>query len=278
MKKKSYYKPYKTIYKEPPNKESKKKLMRIIAFWFFFAIFIIILFSVNMPKIKTTLQNVFWPVWLKSNSSEREPILPRNPLPEPIILPEENMNQTELTLEENENRTITQERTQAESLRQIPQTTNTPPSQPVSIIQPNPNDLRERGLYFIQVDRNGVISRVRSPRNIPATNSPLNDSLELLLMGPNDDEKQRGLISLIPQETKILSINIVRDTAYINISEDFQYNAYGVEGYAAQLIQIIWTVTEFSNIKDVQILIEGRKIDYLGEGIWIGSPLNRDNF
>jgi spore germination protein GerM len=65
-------------------------------------------------------------------------------------------------------------------------------------------------------------------------------------------------------------------TAYISFSEEFQYNTFGVEGYAAQLRQIVWTVTEFTNVSDVQILIEGRRVDYLGEGIWIGSPLDRD--
>ncbi|MDR3124205.1 MAG: GerMN domain-containing protein, partial [Treponema sp.] len=67
-------------------------------------------------------------------------------------------------------------------------------------------------------------------------------------------------------------------TAYLSFSEDFQFNTYGVEGYIGQLRQIIWTATEFPNISDVQILIEGRRIDYLGERIAIGSPLGRDAF
>lgn len=84
------------------------------------------------------------------------------------------------------------------------------------------------------------------------------------------------MVSLIPSGTRILSATVRGNTAYINFSEDFQYNTYGVEGYAAQLKQIVWTATEFPNVENVQILIEGRRVDYLGEGIWIGSPLNRD--
>jgi spore germination protein GerM len=102
------------------------------------------------------------------------------------------------------------------------------------------------------------------------------DSLRALINGPGPDETRRGLISLIPKGTGILNATVRGSTAYISLSEDFQLNTHGVEGYAASLRQIIWTVTEFPNVKDVQILIEGRRLDYLGEGIWIGSPLNRD--
>jgi spore germination protein GerM len=102
------------------------------------------------------------------------------------------------------------------------------------------------------------------------------DVLQALLAGPTPEEQGQGLMSLIPTGTKILSVTVRLGTAYISMSEEFQYTTYGVEGYAAQLNQIIWTVTEFPNVKEVQILIEGRRVDYLGEGIWIGSPISRE--
>ena len=141
---------------------------------------------------------------------------------------------------------------------------------------PTTNELRERALYFIYVDRGGSILREKVSRKLPVSDSPLSDALQAIIAGPNGDEKQKGLMSLIPPNTKILSATVRGDTAYINFSEDFQYNTYGVEGYAAQLRQVVFTATEFPNVKNVQILIEGRRVDYLGEGIWIGSPLNPD--
>ena len=155
------------------------------------------------------------------------------------------------------------------------------PSRPASQNAPaqnarNPAELRDRVLYFTQVDRGGSILRVKVDRKIPLSDSPMTDAIQALIAGPNGDEKGRGLISLVPPATRILSATVRGNTAYINFSEDFQYNTYGVEGYAGQLRQIVYTVTEFSNIKDVQILIEGRRVDYLGEGIWIGSPISRD--
>lgn len=137
-------------------------------------------------------------------------------------------------------------------------------------------ELRERALYFTQVDRSGSILRVKVNRRLPVSDSPMLDVIQALVAGPNAEEKQKGLISLIPPGTRILSATVRGNTAYINFSEDFQYNTYGVEGYAGQLRQIVFTVTEFPNVNDVQILIESRRVDYLGEGIWIGSPLSRE--
>jgi spore germination protein GerM len=102
------------------------------------------------------------------------------------------------------------------------------------------------------------------------------DALNALLQGPTAEEQRRGMVSLIPPGSRILSATVRGDTAYISFSEEFQYNTYGVEGYAAQLKQIVWTATEFPNVRTVQILIEGRRVDYLGEGIWIGGPIGRD--
>jgi spore germination protein GerM len=112
---------------------------------------------------------------------------------------------------------------------------------------------------------------------MPATDTPLTDTIRLLLQGPSVDERNRGLITLIPPDARFLSAQVRGSTAYLSFSEEFQFNTYGVEGYIGQLRQIIWTVTEFPNITDVQILIEGRRIDYLGERIAIGSPLGRNS-
>ncbi|MDR2617672.1 MAG: GerMN domain-containing protein [Treponema sp.] len=152
----------------------------------------------------------------------------------------------------------------------------TPPGTASGTGQRPQTDFRERNLYFIQVDTDGLILRTRVTRQFPVSDSPLLDVIEALVNGPNAEEQSRGLISLIPRETKILNLTVRGSTAYISFSEDFQFITSGVEGYAGALRQVVWTATEFPNVQDVQILIEGRRVDYLGEVIWIGSPVNRD--
>ena len=138
---------------------------------------------------------------------------------------------------------------------------------------------RVAGLYFIRVDDDGIITRHEVKRTVGASDSPMTDALDALMSGPNADELARGFISLIPSEAKLLSAQVRGSTAYLNFSEPFMYNRYGIEGYAGQLKQIVYTATEFSTVKDVQILIEGQKRDYLGgDGVFIGKPLSRASF
>ena len=147
--------------------------------------------------------------------------------------------------------------------------------QPAPQLVPGPVELRERTLYFTQIDRGGSIFRTGVNRNLPLSNTPMTDVLHALIDGPSEDERRRGLISLIPPGTQILSVAVRGETAYVNFSEDFLYNTYGADGYIGQLRQVIYTVTEFPHVRDVQILIEGRRLEFLGKGIWIGSPLRR---
>jgi spore germination protein GerM len=66
-------------------------------------------------------------------------------------------------------------------------------------------------------------------------------------------------------------------TAILNFSDELQFGTYGVEGYRGSVQQIVWTATEFPTIKNVQILIHGRLVNYLGESVRIGLPLSREN-
>ncbi|MDR2740079.1 MAG: GerMN domain-containing protein [Treponema sp.] len=152
-----------------------------------------------------------------------------------------------------------------------------PAAQPVT--PPSPGPGRTRTLYFIRVDEDGALLRTPVTRTTAASGSPLTEVLRFLLQGPSAEENRRnpGLRSLIPQGTRLLRAEVRGSTAYISFSEEFQFNTFGAEGYMGQLWQIIWTVTEFPNITDVQILIEGNRVDFLGERIPIGSPLSRNS-
>ncbi len=158
-----------------------------------------------------------------------------------------------------------------------------PVTPPVTAPQRTPMDqvqaTRVAVLYFIRVDDDGVITRHEVKRTVGASDSPMTDALEALMSGPNADELSRGYISLIPSGTKLLSATVRGSTAYLDFSEAFMYNRYGIEGYAGQLKQIVYTATGYTTVKDVQILIDGQKRDYLGgDGVYIGKPLSRASF
>jgi spore germination protein GerM len=153
--------------------------------------------------------------------------------------------------------------------------------QPATEASPAParpeSEARERSIYFVKIDDSGMVYTSPVKRRITVSTSPLVNTLNLLLQGPTDAEQRQGFTSLIPDGVLIQSVRIASNTAIISFNENFMFNSYGAEGYVAQLRQIIWTATEFPNIQDVQILIEGRRIEFLGESIRIGRPLSRDS-
>ncbi|MBI9109035.1 MAG: GerMN domain-containing protein [Spirochaetales bacterium] len=142
-----------------------------------------------------------------------------------------------------------------------------------------PQKIRRSKLFFIVVDDNGGISLKEKVRPVYYVDSPLTETINALLDGLSGSELNLGLISLIPEQTKLLSVAVKDGTAYLNFSDGFRFNSFGIEGYNAQLKQIVYTTTEFANINSVQILIEGAVNDYMGsEGVFIGKPLTRADF
>lgn len=156
---------------------------------------------------------------------------------------------------------------------------DTTDSTPIAAEEPQQNvQTSPVKLFFMYIDSSGNLIRKETERNLPLSTSPLTASITALINGPNTEESDKGYISLIPQGTRLLSASIKDKVAYLNFSDDFQWNKYGVEGYFGQLMQIVYTATTYSTVSSVQFLIDGQKQDYLGsEGVWIGTPLSRTN-
>ena len=160
-----------------------------------------------------------------------------------------------------------------------PQSTQPGPGAPAAAPVELVSRTRVATLYFVRVDGDGAITRQEVKRTVDASDSPMTDALNALLQGPSTDELGQNLISLIPAGTKLLSAQVRGSTAYLNFNEAFMINRYGIEGYAGQLKQIVYTATGYATVKDVQFLIEGEKREYLGgEGVYIGKPLSRASF
>ncbi|MDE5898280.1 MAG: GerMN domain-containing protein [Treponemataceae bacterium] len=150
---------------------------------------------------------------------------------------------------------------------------------PAAASEPPRAQQMEVSLYFVVIDSDGTVSRKLFKRAMPKSNAPLTDAINALIDGPLPSEKSKNGMSLIPAGTKLLGASVKDGVATLNFNENFEFNSVGVEGYIAQLMQIVYTATEFPTVKSVQFLIEGVKKEYLGsEGQWIGSPLTRLSF
>ena len=138
---------------------------------------------------------------------------------------------------------------------------------------------RNANICFVTIDSSGSVNRKIVTRTMTKTDSPLTDCIRALLAGPLPAEASKNAMTLIPEGTKLIGASVKNGVATLNFNESFEFNSYGVEGCIAQLMQVVYTATEFSTVNSVQFLIEGEKKDYLGtEGQWIGSPLSRASF
>jgi germination protein M len=142
-----------------------------------------------------------------------------------------------------------------------------------------PTRTRQSRLFFISVSEDGQINMKGVIRPVEYVDAPLTATLGALLQGPTTAEVNQGLVSLISPQTRLNSVYIKGNTAYIDFNEAFRFNSLGKEGMIAELKQVVYTATEFSTVKAVQVLVEGEITIYLGpEGVAIDKPLNRDSF
>nr|QGT51482.1 hypothetical protein Unknown280_1740 [uncultured Spirochaetaceae bacterium] len=146
--------------------------------------------------------------------------------------------------------------------------------------KPKPAQTMNVKLFFVQVDSDGNVNRKNVTRAIAKNDSPLTSTIRALVEGPLETEK--NCMSLIPEGTRLLGASVRDGIAALNFSEEFEFNTIGAEGYRAQLMQIVFTATEFATVESVQFLIEGKHKDYIGSGedvwMWIGSPYTRSSF
>jgi spore germination protein GerM len=246
-------------------------------FWVALILLILVIFLFNRETIQNVLDETGFIEFIKTN--EKEPEVERVEIPEEQADPVENIEITEQQVEVITETVVETAETPEENiiaLEVIPETTN-PESE--EDVPERPQKVRRSKLFFIIVDESGNIGLKEVVRPVYYMDSPLTETLNTLLEGLSGSELNMGMISLIPDQTKLLSVAVKDSIAYLNFSDGFRFNSFGAEGCDAQLKQIVYTTTEFANIDAVQILIEGSVNDYMGsEGIYIGAPLKRENF
>lgn len=134
-------------------------------------------------------------------------------------------------------------------------------------------------LCFLEISNNGLVSRKIVKRSVPKGDSPLTTAINLLLAGPDMTNKAESKLStLISKKAQLLSARVKDGIAYLNFNEEFGFSENGVDGIIHSLEQVVYTATSFSTVDKVQILIEGKKREFLNEGQYIGVPLSRADF
>ena len=275
--------------------DKKKKTGLGLAIWLLAILIIFILFLVNKDVILTNLKSTSFfeqtigttPDFVKNHVPKEQPqeeelneitIQIADPKIEPkkeeIKQPESSKTEEKPKTQNEQKETSIPEKTETEKT-EVTKSPEKPKQEEKKTVT-----YTELQLCFLQIDTDGSINRKMIKRSVPKNMSPLTTAINLLLQGPDTTKtEERNCISLIPQGTKLMSARVDDGIAYLSFSEDFEFNTLGAEGYMGQLMQIVYTASNFSTVKSVQFLVEGEKKDYLGsEGQWIGSPLSKNSF
>lgn len=100
--------------------------------------------------------------------------------------------------------------------------------------------------------------------------------IEQLLQGPTSEERSQGLYSQVPEKTRLRVIYKKDSTVSADFTKDLEMYGGGTTKVYGSLAQIVYTLTALKGVKDVQILIEGKREIVLGsEGLIIDKPLTR---
>jgi germination protein M len=247
-------------------------------FWLALVLFIIVIFLFNQKNIEEIIRRTgFLDVFSNNDEPVEVTIIPEDE-PEDSTSPEDTSDDNNIVVIPEDDSPVDDEPdiiNEPENTDQ-PEENNTEDHPQETTRKPN---LRNAKIYFVKVNNDSTITLTGIIRPVYYDDSPLKETLLTLLSGQTTTEINQGLLTMIPDGTELVNVYVRENTAFIDFSDDFSFNKLGNEGLHAQLKQVVYTATEFNNISNVQILINGQIKEYLSsEGIYIGEPLSRDSF
>ena len=97
-------------------------------------------------------------------------------------------------------------------------------------------------------------------------------AMESLLEGTNE----KGQTNIIPKQAKLRSVKVENGTASVDFTGDLVKNFVGGSTGETMLVgSVVDTMTEFPEVKRVQILIDGKKVESLSGHMDLSQPLTR---
>jgi len=125
-------------------------------------------------------------------------------------------------------------------------------------------------LYF----SNGDGKLVAEQREIPKVVGIARETIHQLCAGPENVELEPTL----PVGTKLLDINIKDGLCTVDFSGELvEMHSGGSEAEYLTVYSIVNTLTQFSTVEQVQILVEGHIIETIAGHVGVATPLVRDD-
>ncbi len=136
-------------------------------------------------------------------------------------------------------------------------------------------DTNEVKVYFVKLnEKSEKMYLTPVVRNVPH-GALLENSMKELIKGPTQSEKKKGHLTAMPTGLRVNSIRIRNSSAEIDFNGAIEQGASG-SILINRIDQIVYTATQFPNVKSVIIKINGKQRQTLGnDGLSIGGPLHR---
>jgi len=130
-------------------------------------------------------------------------------------------------------------------------------------------DMMKLTVYYAKKDALHLVAQVHE---VPKNSHPAQTALELLSVAPSSGD----LVSALPQGTKVRGISVKDHVAVVDFSDAIIKNNPGGSATEALLVgAVVNTLTEFSDIHKVKILVEGKKVETLTGHMDVSEPLSR---
>lgn len=131
-------------------------------------------------------------------------------------------------------------------------------------------DTMEVTLYFSDAQAEKLVKEIRS---VPRTTAVAKTAVEELIKGPNE-----GGVATIPNGTRLIGLTVSEGLAEVNLSKEIVDNhTGGSAGERLTVYSIVDTLTEFSSISEVRLLVEGVNVDTIAGHMDLSEPLKRDD-
>ena len=133
-------------------------------------------------------------------------------------------------------------------------------------------------VYFIGKNEHGeeVYKAVKREYSQDVDGSKIRFAVTSLVNGPKPDEKQRGVYTEVPVDSKVINITEYSDKVIVNLNSAFVTGG-GTESLYKRLYQLIKTV-KLNSTLPVYLYVDGQRADVVGgEGIMLSQPLSNSS-
>jgi len=130
-------------------------------------------------------------------------------------------------------------------------------------------------IYFVKLNEKTEKMLLTPVARKVARGEPLENTMRELIKGPTVAEKKKGLLTAVPPGLKVKSIRLKNGMAEIDFNGAIEQGAGG-SVLINRIDQIVYTATQFRDVRSIVIKINGRPRQTLGtDGLSIGGPLHR---